>query len=139
MRQVSFAVLIIVVFGILPSSTVSADAVGGKEHLHTAGRVLPAHHVVINEQNEILEIISNTTEDVNPRIYLNKISKERELPANPKVLEQYRRLVPSGTSNVGVLYRKSILEPSLRISDEIVMLLNQTKASQNIIASSVKP
>lgn len=139
MRQVSFAALIIMVFTVLPAPTVSADAASDKEHLHTSGRVLSAHHVVINEQSEIIEIVSNTTEDVNPKIYLNKISKELELSASPEVLERYRQLVPAGSSKVGVLYRKSILEPSLRISDEITIVLNQTKLSQNVIASSGNP
>lgn len=121
---------------LIPATSVLGAVATNKQQLHTTARVLPAQHIVVNEQGAIVEILSNTTEDVLPKVYLNRISKNTEQPLTPAIHEQYRLLVPKGASRVGVLYRKSILTPSLRIGNEITTILNQSKMGKNILASS---
>ncbi len=71
------------------------------------GRVLPTHFVIINEDGDILQIISNTTEDVKPRIFVDKIAADTEVPLTDDVYVFYQYYVPPGTSKVGVLYKSN--------------------------------
>lgn len=103
----------LIVFGaasLVPSQPVSAGA-PYNTHLKVSGIVLPAQQVVVDEQGTIIEISSNTTHDVMPEVYLNKIAKENARDMTPEIYQQYRRLVPPGHSHVGTLYKHTPIIP----------------------------
>lgn len=72
------------------------------------GVVLPKHHVIVDEWDNITEIISNTEKDVAPTVYINKISDENMRTLTPEIYQQYRQLVPAGSSKIGTLYKRHI-------------------------------
>lgn len=85
------------------ASAATKTVTGGK--LHVQARVLPAHTVVVDDQGAILQILSNTNEDVAiPRVYRNSINTANEVALTPSLHTQYRQLVLAGQSRVGVLY-----------------------------------
>lgn len=74
--------------------------------IHVNGKVLPARHAVVNMEGEIIEIASNTYEDAEPKFYLNHVSKESEVRVSERFYEEFKTLVPDGTSKPGILYAK---------------------------------
>jgi hypothetical protein len=108
---------------ILPSTVVHAATETKAGQLTTTARVLPAQYIVIDELGTIVEILSNTTEDVTPRVYQKSVAKDNERPLTPELYQQYRFHVPVGSSRVGVLYRRSILEQSFQIEPDLSVLL----------------
>jgi sugar (pentulose or hexulose) kinase len=97
--------VIIATFASLGLMTAPAEAAFNPENkLYVYGRVLPTHYVVINAQGNILQIISNTTEDVTPRVYIERITKETEVPLTDEINQAYQKEVPKGSSKVGILY-----------------------------------
>jgi hypothetical protein len=73
--------------------------------LKVTGIVLPAHHVIVNDHGNIIEILSNTDKDVLPKVYANTIKSENARELTSDIYEQYRRLVPEGQSRMGTLYK----------------------------------
>lgn len=71
----------------------------------TVTAVVPAHRdIVVSASGEILEITSNTPEDVTPQVYLGSVAPENQQELTPDLLRQYRLLVPEGTAAYGTLY-----------------------------------
>ena len=96
----------------------SANAQFNPENkIYVYGVVLPKHHVIIDENGQIQEIISNTSEDVTPDIYVGKIAKESQVVLTPEVLAQYNQLVAKGSSHVGTLYKRQIAPPPAPASE----------------------
>jgi hypothetical protein len=96
------------VFGVAllaPGSSVAAQTTIYNNQVKVTGVILPAQHVIVDEQGIIIEILSNTTEDVMPTVYVNKLSKENIRALTPNIYQQYRRIVPAGHSRVGRLYK----------------------------------
>lgn len=89
---------------LISAPVASAEPFNPENKLHFYGKVLAAHHVVVNSEGKIQQIVSNTNEDVEPRVYLDRISEETQIDASESVNHEYRQLVPYGSSRVGVLY-----------------------------------
>jgi hypothetical protein len=136
MRVLGRLVLVLLLLSIVSAVPAHAQNSPHKQQLHTSGRVLPGHSVIIDNKGTIVEILSNTTEDVVPKIYVRVISAQTETALTPTLYDTYRSLVPRGKSRVGVLYRKSILEPSLRIDDGISALLLPPRSGIDTLALS---
>jgi hypothetical protein len=104
---------VVLVMLLLLQGTIAAAAVPQRhnQELNVSGRVLDAHTVIVDENDVILEIASNTENDVQPRIFLFEPSADNELPLSDNVYEQYRLLVPEGTSRPGILYKYGDPQP----------------------------
>jgi hypothetical protein len=93
----------------------SAAFAGGvtryNQELNVSGRVLDTHTVIVNDDYIILEIASNTEADVVPRVFRYEPGIENELSLSEKVYEQYRILVPAGSSRPGILYKYGDPQP----------------------------
>lgn len=73
----------------------------------TVTAVVPSHRdIIIDKNGNILEIDSNTKEDVMPDVYLNKATPENKQPLTPDLYNEYRSHVPAGTDTYGVLYKR---------------------------------
>ena len=92
----------------LPSNSVSAQTqFNPRNQIQVYGKVLPTHSVVVDSSGKIIEIYSNTTEDTVPKVYINHIAAETEVPITAEIYQQFQALVPSGTSRVGILYQQN--------------------------------
>ena len=89
-----------------PENVSAQQQFNPKNEIQVTGRVLPMHSVVVDSNGIVLEILSNTYEDVLPRVFVDRISLETEIPLNDAVKTQYNALVPQGSSKVGSLYKK---------------------------------
>lgn len=100
--------LVLVLFGVTLLPRDAAAKVPEYNHqLQVTGVVLPAQHIVVDDEGVILQILSNTKKDVTPKVYTGKISKEALTTMTPEIYEQYRQIVPEGRSRVGTLYERS--------------------------------
>ncbi|MGH9856501.1 MAG: hypothetical protein ACRD4B_01535, partial [Acidobacteriota bacterium] len=89
------------------SGTAKAQSPTYNNQIQVTGIVLPAQHIIIDRQGNIIEILSNTGKDVTPKVYLNNISKESIRELTPEIYERYQELVPKGHSHVGTLYKRA--------------------------------
>lgn len=104
-------ILVVLAFtAVLSGGSVSAASEAATGQIRVKARVLPHHTITLDEQGAIKQIASNTTEDVTePRVYLLTPVAVNQQPLTPEIYEEYRRLVPPGTSKVGILYEHSPL------------------------------
>lgn len=71
--------------------------------------VVPGHgDIVINTRGDILEITSNTLEDVPPQVYLNKNTPRNKKELTAELYKEYRKKVPEGTAEYGKLYEAGL-------------------------------
>lgn len=98
------AVTGIVAIGAPAVSAQSYEYIVSNDQLDVTGRVIPVQSVIINNEGAIIQILSNTTEDVEPRVYLNQINPDSRVDLTDKVRDEYRKLVPAGSAKVGTLY-----------------------------------
>lgn len=76
------------------------------------GVIAPARYVILDDNGEIKQILSNTTESVQPTVYLNSLSQENQKPLNSEVLSEYNQLLPKN-AGIGELYKKDPSAPKL--------------------------
>ncbi len=102
MKYLGALVAGILVAATLGSGTpVAAKTISVSDEITIQSRVLPRQSIIVNDKNQIIKIISNTTEDLMPKVYRNVIDSENELMLTEDLLKQYRSLVPLGTSQPG--------------------------------------
>lgn len=72
--------------------------------------VVPSHRdIILDNTGHIVEIDSNTLEDVTPLAYHYSATPGNQVELTAKLLSTYRQLVPEGTAKYGVLYKQSPL------------------------------
>src|SRR4051794_30785062 len=97
-----FTILATAIFG----SSASAETLSISHKIKITAVVLPATYILTNSSGQILEIGSNTTQDVAPQVYVNRIDSSNMKPLEPNVYKEFRKLVPSGQVHPGVLYKR---------------------------------
>ena len=84
----------VLVFGLaflVLSSPVSADVIGFSQ-ITLQGTVPPMRYLVVNNQNKIIEITSNTNAYVQPTVYRNKLISDNEIGLTPLINQEYKTL-----------------------------------------------
>jgi len=112
-------VLFIVLAFLLWPGVASADIVGMAQ-ITVQGIVPPMRSVVVNDQNRITEIISNTTSYVAPTVYRNKILSGNEISITPLIKQEYTGLgIQYNLNRVGIIYKQS---PTVQITKKSLPL-----------------
>lgn len=107
-RQVTsliIALAVPLVFG----GQVSAAGQSIAQELQVTATVPHHRDIIVDSTGNILEITSNTPEDVEPKVYFESVSDTNRRPLTPELYKQYREFVPEGTAKYGVLYQRTIL------------------------------
>jgi hypothetical protein len=102
------AIVFVLVCASVPTVTASAHSTvvdGGKITVHA--RIAATHYIIVDEHDKIIQIDSNTTDVATPRIFLQKVKSGNERVMTPTVYSQYRRIVPSGVTHIGTIYKAS--------------------------------
>lgn len=99
--------------GFIPSETVSAGTITASGKITITARVADTHYVIVDNQDSIIEITSNTTQLVTPRVFRGSITDANEITLTKAIHEQYRQLTISNQGSAGTLYKKpaAITEP----------------------------
>lgn len=103
--SISFVALTAAVV-LLSTPKASAYAMEVRHEIIITARVLPNHYVTVDHSGEIIKIVSNTTEDVTPNVYLHEVKQGHERELTPELYAAYRELVQPGSSRVGTLYER---------------------------------
>jgi hypothetical protein len=75
----------------------------------TVTAIVPSHRdIILDKKGQIVEIDSNTKEDVTPDVYAGSYSDAHKQPLTDEVYAEYRTHVPAGTAKYGVLYKRPI-------------------------------
>ena len=99
--------------GLFAVPKAEAGTITVTDEIQVSSRVQDAHYVLVDSDNRIRQIDSNTFNDVTPRFY--KIQEGRRVPVDTteSLLSEYRVLIPDGSSRPGTLYmRSNDLEPA---------------------------
>lgn len=95
---------------------VSAASEQSVQELRVTAKVPHRRDIVIDHGGNITQIVSNTKQDVTPSVYLGAINSGNKKPLTDRVYKQYRKHVPKGTAEYGMLYQRgiplSILKPT---------------------------
>lgn len=106
MREIGGVLFIVLAFLFWPG-LVSADIVGMSQ-ITVQGIVPPMRSVIVNDQNQITEIISNTTTYVAPTVYRNQILSSNEISITPLINQEYTGLgIQYNLNRVGIIYKHS--------------------------------
>lgn len=95
----------------IPAASVSAASVPTEaitQKLYVTALVPHHRDIIIDYRGDIIEIVSNTTKDVTPDVYLMEVADANKRPLTAELLHQYRSHVPEGSGNAGVLYQRGL-------------------------------
>jgi hypothetical protein len=91
--------------GFLQRGPVSAATLSVSGEITITARVADTHYVVIDNHDNVLEIISNTTRPAAPKVFRGSTNSD-ERPLTEGVYEQYLRLTETNQGVMGTLYKK---------------------------------
>lgn len=78
------------------------------QQIKITATVLPAHTVIVDEEDQIKMVVSNTNiRDISPTIYLNQVLPENARPITPKLSKSISTILEDKTIKPGVLYDRS--------------------------------
>jgi len=69
--------------------TVSADTLSVSQTIHITGVVPPMRNIVVDGHGNILEITSNTPENVTPKVFLDSMKDGNETSLTAAILKDY--------------------------------------------------
>src|SRR5580700_8164426 len=79
------------------------------------GTVPPMRYLVVNNQNKIIEVTSNTTVYVQPSVYRNKIAINNQISLTPLINQEYKTLGQQyNLYKVGVVYQSISSSPKTK-------------------------
>ena len=101
--------VLLVLFGVsvVWTPSVSAQTSDGV-NIEVHGVVAPARYIVLDEQGNINQILSNTKSAVTPTVYRQKIANGNEQPLTSRIYNEYLTLLPRTDAGVGVLYQATV-------------------------------
>lgn len=68
--------------------------------------IRPAKYLIVDNNREIKEILSNTKENVVPTVYINSISPGNMIPLSNNIYDQYISIAAcSSINNIGAVYK----------------------------------
>ena len=107
----------------LPVSAESSSVTG--QQITITAVVLPAIYVLVNGQNQVQEIISNTTiKDTVPTIYKDSVQIENIQPLTVAEEQQVTTILRTVLVKPGVIYKKSTF-PMTAMHNQVLSLLIQ--------------
>lgn len=93
--------------GFFQGAVVSAATLSASGEITITARVADTHYVIVDGHDNIVEIISNTTQSATPRVFRGSTSSS-EIPMSEGVYVQYRQLTQSSHGVIGTLYKKEV-------------------------------
>ncbi len=105
------AILSVLGISLFPYAQAWAQTLSSGQEIVVQAQILPARYIIIDKQNNIIEIGSNTKEDVLPQVYLGSIGSNSGVPLTRDIYNQYRGILPAGKSHAGVLYAREAGQP----------------------------
>lgn len=130
----TFAAAVTVVMPLVTTRPASASAFelppGAIAHeIHITARVKPVRTVIVNDQNVIIEIASNTAEAAEIQVFRGSVAAANAAALTPEIQAQFDRLVPPGSATVGVLYKQvfplAVIQPQTAEQAEYSRRLSQ--------------
>ena len=78
-----------IVFMLSPLGGASADIISVSQEIHITGVVAPMRFIVLDGHGNIVEITSNTPENVTPQVYVGSIQHGQPAALTPALLKDY--------------------------------------------------
>jgi hypothetical protein len=102
----SVSLLAALAMPVLPAGTVAADTISSVQELHVSAKVLPMRHIIVDPTGQIIEITSNTSQDVTPQVFESSDKPENQRPLSDEIYQSYQRYTSAGNSKPGILYQR---------------------------------
>ncbi|GEM_PF-4891728 len=104
-RRIATTVTLLAVL-VAPGGTVAADTVSSAQELHVTAKVLPMRHIIVDPTGQIIEITSNTSEDVTPQVFESSDRPNNQRPLSDDIYRSYQRYTSAGNSKPGILFQR---------------------------------
>ncbi len=117
-RTIPTVALLAVVMGLglMPQS---ASAVTASQTITITATVAPARSIIVNDQGEVLSVISNTDLYITPTVYLGKMHGPAQL-LTPELLVKYNEIIKDRQDLAGI---EILVEPPLATADKVKQIL----------------
>ena len=103
------AILAVLGTGFFTTGSASALTISSTQEIKVTAVVLPAKRILVDNNNQIIEIASNTSLDnVSPTVYRNNDSAANKIMLSNDIHEQYKRITKNKLSQPGILYKNDI-------------------------------
>jgi hypothetical protein len=89
------------------SAQTSFEYIVYNDTIYVYGRVMPKHTVIVDSNDTIKEISSNTQEEVMPTIYRERVAPEAQVVLSEGIYNQYKKLTENNNGKTGVLYKSN--------------------------------
>ncbi len=105
-RSITMLALMLLIASVY-SDQASAATLSASQQITVTGRVPPMINIIVDQSGQIIEITSNTTDDVTPNVYLLSLTAGNQRALTTPLYKEYRAHVPAGTRQYGILYKRS--------------------------------
>ena len=103
-------------------ATVSADIVQSGQ-VTLEGIVPPMRCLIVNNQNQIIEVVSNTNNETQPTVFRNKVLNGNQISMTNPIQREYNTLSRQLNLNqVGIVYKLG--HPSPKVKKSIPLILS---------------
>jgi len=102
----------------------AAEAMAVSQVIVITATVAPARSIIVNDQGQATQIISNTPQNVTPKVYVNKMFGP-EQPLTPSLQQQYRSVI-AGHKNLNGVVIDVPLPVTQSVQGDLRTLLTKT-------------
>ncbi|HSX36526.1 MAG TPA: hypothetical protein VLG13_00155, partial [Patescibacteria group bacterium] len=93
MRRLFWGLVLLFVVAPLGAGQASADSMSVSVEIHITGIVPAMRNIVVDARGNIIEITSNTPDNVTPKVYLGSLQNGNEVPLTTAIQKDYEQKV----------------------------------------------
>ncbi|HSX36638.1 MAG TPA: hypothetical protein VLG13_00750 [Patescibacteria group bacterium] len=93
MKRLFWGLVLLFVVAPLGAGQAHADSMSVSVEIHITGIVPPMRNIVVDAKGNIIEITSNTPENVTPKVYVGSLQNGNEVPLTTAIQKDYEQKV----------------------------------------------
>jgi hypothetical protein len=82
-----------------------AATVSVSHKIYVRAVVAPSRTILVDSNNRIIEIVSNTDQTVEPTAYRGAITAGEQVPLTAEILDDYQKIMAASAKKTGTLYQ----------------------------------
>lgn len=86
------------------SGAATAAQLSVSRQIHIRGTVPITQTVILNSNNQVAEIISNSQSAGELRIFKGQVNSQNQLPPTPQIIEAYHSIINNHPLRIGTVY-----------------------------------
>jgi len=95
--------------------------------------VLPTHYVIVDDNQKIVEITSNTPDAARIKVYIGSVKSGNEMALTHEIKSEYDNLLNGNQKRYGVLYKSPAEVPNTSNKLDLASILPLAGSYLNVI------